>query len=32
MRGFQDKLALLEARFREGLKIKVIARGSREFI
>jgi L-amino acid N-acyltransferase YncA len=32
LKGYQDKLAWLKARFREGLKIKLIARGGRGFI
>lgn len=32
LKGYQDKLAWLRERFREGLKIKLIARGGRGFI
>lgn len=32
LKGYQDKLAWLKARFREGLRIKLIARGGRGFI
>ncbi len=32
LQGYQDKLTWLRARFREGLKIKLIARGGRGFI
>jgi L-amino acid N-acyltransferase YncA len=32
LKGYQDKIAWLKLRFREGLKIKLIARGGRGFI
>jgi L-amino acid N-acyltransferase YncA len=32
LKGYQDKLAWLKERFREGLKIKLIAKGGRGFI